>query len=206
MDYVEIAIIASAVATIIIAFCAIMGLDTWKKRHESDLATWKKQQEFDLVIRHLASIYKYRDAVVELINLSDDDPTPDSSENKSNLTEKDFRGRIELLREYVRKTKSVRQEFYADILKSEALWGEEELRLMVGEMPTLETIARNIVTSKLILRTPEIIDHFGHGAKERERIEQDIKNLESDGPIEKRFDDLIKKAENYLNKKMQSHR
>lgn len=188
---VDIFMILSSVATMTIAVCAVMGLSAWKKQHSG-------KTESDLAIQILASIYKYRDAVDELINPPNDDPTPDSSENKSSLTEKDFKERIELLRERVHKTKSVRQEFYADILRSKALWGEE-LRLMVDEMPKLETIASKIMTRKLTARNPKIIDHFGPGT--RERIEQDIKDLESDGAIEKRFDALINKIENYLESK-----
>ena len=191
MFVVDIFIILGSVATMILAGCAFMGLRSWKKQHSG-------KTEFDLVIRLLASIYKYRDAVDELINPPDDDLTPDSSENKSSLTEKDFKERIKRLRDRVHKTKSVRQEFYADILRSKALWGEE-LRLMVDEMPKLETIAGKIATRKLTVRNPKIIDHFGHGTKER--IEQDIKDLESDGAIEKRFDVLINKIENYLESK-----
>ena len=191
-------------ATMILAGCAIMGLDTWKKRHESDLVTLKerdeadleksaKQYEFDLIIRLLASIYKYRDAINELIKPTIDDPTLLSEK------EEGFGKRLDFLRERVRKTKSVRQEFYDDVLKSEALWGED-LRLMVKEMKELEEIARTIEVKKLIVTHPKA-DH-----STKEDIEQDIKNLESDGAIEKRFDDLFKKAEKYLKEKKQSHR
>ena len=201
-------------AAMILACCAIMGLDTWKKRHESDLITSKeryesdletsaKQYESDLAIRLLASIYKYRDALNIFIEPGVVNLYPKSHEEAPHLSEKQRldQAASDLQNKRYDNVISARQKIYPDILKSEALW-DKEMRSVVDAMSNVEVIVLKRFTTASIVNNPDSPPEQKQAA--RDSLKTMLKEPEKQNDaLLKNIDALVKKAEDYLKQKMQ---
>ena len=191
MRFVEIATIASAVATITIAICAIIGLDVWKKQP-------KKKVDSDFATRLLTLIYKYRDAMEDFMD-SFMVSVPDLPKEEAphlNKEQRRFQAYVNFEQKRSDAVSSVRKEFYADILTSEALWGNE-IRKIVEEMHIIEKFARTKIKYQLRAMNPD------NSQMAKEASDKAQENMTSDEELLKKFNKLIKEAEKYLKQKMQ---
>lgn len=182
--------IFGSMATIVIAVCAVMGL-----------FTWRKQRDYELAIRLLVSIRKYQDTMRDFA-----DPFMSIGsiihlwlppEDELNHTEKRKRFEEREKIEYKRHNKvvSARQEFYDDVLRSEVLWGEE-IKSIVGEMREIEYTFRQKITHELTTKDPDV------EPDEKNDTKQYLETMQSDDELLEEFNKLVKKAEDYLKPKI----
>ena len=187
----------SAAATAFFAYkgasYAYKGLSIWREQHSGKI-------ESDLATRLLVSIYKYRDAVNDYANpfihplLVPPEYAPNISEQY-----RPFQVRMNLEKERYEKVDSARQEIYADLLISEALWGKE-LQVIFLAMPVA---AEQDIRSKIIDLLSSILETIGNEKlTNKKEVEQIIEQTKLDKTILEKFDEKIKKAEDYLKPKI----
>lgn len=127
MGWLELVSTISAIivagAAIVVAHSAKRGLDTWQRQ-------MRGEDEYKLARELLASLYKYRDAVLDIRSPQGDNPVLYISRIRDAKTSKEeARGIADwLLREYERKRSIIekqKQNIYRDLIVAEALWGNE---------------------------------------------------------------------------------
>ena len=157
-----------------------------------------EKRDSELATRLLTLIYKYRDAMEDFMD-SFMVSVPDLPKEEAPHLNKEQR-RFQAYANFEQKRSdavaSVRQEFYDDILTSEALWGDE-IRKIVEEMHIIEKFARKRVEQQLRTVNP---DNSQMARKTSDKI---LENMKSDEELSKKFNKLVKEAERYLKQKMQ---
>lgn len=103
------------------AVVAVLGLDTWKRQ-------LRGQFEYELSRRILVSLFKYRDAIAQVRHpfmWAYEMPKPPDEEMKS-MSHDDisYYGTSKAYQARWEKVQTERTSLYADLLQSEALWGQ----------------------------------------------------------------------------------
>ena len=155
------------------------------------------KRDSELATQLLTSIYRYRDAMSGFMNPYMSVPleeAPDLSE-----AQKFFRGWLKIENERYDNVVSARQKLYDSILTSEALWGDD-IRSVIEKMHEIETIVRTRIVHKLTTGNPDANEGDKKIARQHlEIMMEDPKNKQV--ALTKRFDELVKEAEDYLKPK-----
>lgn len=183
------------------AAVAIKGLSTWKRQ-------MKGQSEYELSRRILVTLFKYRDAIAGVRHpamWAYEMPSP--PENESNNMSREhirFYGTSKAYQARWDKVKAERTSLYADILESEAIWGDE-LKKLFKTLFNLEHELFISVMHYVELINPDTDDAsteaIGKIDKERRAIMYDDLSEEGDD-YRKDFQRGVEAIEKYLKPKL----
>ena len=174
----QITTIASTVATIILAGCAVIGLSAWKVQH-------RRKTDSDLATQLRTLIYRYRDAMIVFINIP------------AKMTRDLYRDEQ---RENRRNISSLAKKINSNISIS-AISCSEELRKLFGEMREIENNVKK--TDKKVEENLGTIGFTSENDYARKGAEQAIKSIKKDRKkLSKQFSELIKKADKILEREI----
>ena len=180
---VDIFVILGSIATMIIAYCTLRGLSTWKKQHN-----WKIK--FEIATRLLNSIHKYQNAMHDLIGLLERINPVSSDEEK--------------IGKYNR-VSSLAQEIEFDISTSERLW-DKKLRETFDEMREMENTIWKNIREKIDDQKNINDENLDEDSFARQHARKSTNKRRNDPmaqpeELKPKLDGLVKKAKDYLEAK-----
>lgn len=185
------------------AVVAVKGLGTWRRQ-------LKGQSEYELSRRILVTLFKYRDAINGVRNpimLAYEMPTPSEDEAKSMRREQvQFYGTSNAYQIRWDKVQSERTSLYADILETEAIWGNE-LKELFKIVFNLEHELFTRVRHYIALINPDTDERSKEAIRNIDKRGRDIMYDDmSDEPDEYKQDlvSAISSIENYLKPRLKS--
>jgi hypothetical protein len=183
------------------AFVAVKGLNTWKRQ-------LKGQSEYELARRILVSIFKYRDAILNVRHpamWAYEMPSPSLDEEKDMTQEQlRFYGTSKAYQARWDKVQTERTSLYPDLLESEAIWGDE-LKKLFKELFKLESELFTCVQNYVTLINPDTDKSYKKAIMEIKSKRRDIlyDDLSVNGDdYKKEFQSHIDKIEKYLKPKL----
>ena len=187
-----------AVSAATTAYFAYKGLSIWKEQHSGKI-------ESDLATRLLVSIYKYRDAIFDYANPFTLIQIP--QKDTPNLS-KEYRAtkvRENLENDRHDKVVSTRQEIYADILASEALWGKE-MQVIFEGMQLIEKQLKIESDEYMKKLQNHLIEITKMSKSKKPMTKQEMgqiwDEIQPNEATSKELKKLVKKAEDYLRPKI----
>ncbi|MBN1517588.1 hypothetical protein JXA32_13580 [Candidatus Sumerlaeota bacterium] len=191
-----------AVATCVLAYFAWKGLDTWKQQI-------KGQDEYSLAKRILRLCFQYRDAIAairhpRIFNSPLADPP---SKN-----ERPFDWRYKIYKEWLQNIRSVRSEFYPELLQSEIFW-DQDLNSLMEPLYDLEDKLWLAINDELTAINPDTDQGIKDELNEQKTKEQRKKILRAscrakNGTLREnlfndKFEEAMKSVADFLKTKMQ---
>lgn len=164
------------------AVIAINGLSTWKRQ-------LKGQSEYELSRRLLVTLFKYRDAIAGVRHpamWAYEMPSPPEDESK-NMSREHIRlyGTSKAYQARWDKVQAERASLYADLLESEAIWGDE-LKKLFKTLFNLEHELFTSVRHYVELINPETKEGSKESIRDIDKKRRDIM-----------YDDLSEEGDDY---------
>ncbi len=195
--------ITVACAALFGAIIAKNGLYTWRRQ-------LKGQSEYDLSRRILVTLFKYRDALSlvrrpSILNYEMPLPPEDDRKNMSDA-QINYYGMLKTYKNRWEKVHKERALLYADLIESEALWGNE-LKKLFNNIFDLEHELLIRVRHYLDLINPDLEDSSKEAIKEYNKSTRDIMYdyelvCEKEDEYKKDINCAIEKIELYLGPKL----
>ncbi|MFQ2156064.1 hypothetical protein ACK33E_06450 [Aeromonas hydrophila] len=164
------------------AVIAIKGLSTWKRQ-------LKGQSEYELSRRLLVTLFKYRDAIAGVrhpVMWAYEMPSPPEDESKNMSREHiRFYGTSKAYQARWDKVQAERASLYADLLESEAIWGDE-LKKLFKTLFNLEHELFTSVRHYVELINPETKEGSKESIRDIDKKRRDIM-----------YDDLSEEGDDY---------
>ena len=183
------------------AVVAIKGLGTWKQQ-------LRGQSEYDLSRRILVTLFKYRDAINGVRHpamFAYEMPSPPEDESKGKSSEQiHFHGLSKAYQARWNKVQTERTSLYADLLKGEAIWGNE-LNGIFKSLFNLEHELYTCVRHYLELINPDTEDATKKAITKIRNNRRDIlyADFSNDGDeYKKEFQLRVEEIEKYLKPKL----
>lgn len=183
------------------AVIAIKGLSTWKRQ-------LKGQSEYELSRRLLVTLFKYRDAIAGVRHPAMwgyEMPNPPEDELKNMSREQiRFYGTSKAYQARWDKVQTERTSLYADLLESEAIWGDE-LKKLFKTLFNLEHELFTSVRHYVELINPETEEASKEAIRNIDRKRRDIMydDLSEEGDdYRKDFQRGVEEIEKYLKPKL----
>lgn len=180
---------------------AIKGLSTWKRQ-------LKGQSEYELSRRLLVTVFKYRDAIAGVRHpamWAYEMPSPPEEKSK-NMSHKQisFYGTSKAYQARWEKVQAERTSLYADLLESEAIWGDE-LKKLFKTLFNLEHELFTSVRHYVELINPDTEEASKEAIRNIDKNRRDIMydDLSEEGDdYRKDFQRSVEEIEKYLKPKL----
>lgn len=191
--------IIPSVAAIIVSVVAVMGLNTWKNQLHG-------KSEYELAGRLLVGAFRLRDAIKGVRNpamFSSEMPLP-PSDIASNMTEIQihFYGKEKAYASRWNAVGDIRGDIYADLLESEALWGNE-IQTKYSVFFELQGELTVAINSLLVQHDPDMREETKRAYSTMMAGRRDvIYAVEGDDPFQEDVDEAIREIEVYLRPKL----
>ncbi|MCC8996172.1 MAG: hypothetical protein LM517_03760 [Nitrosomonas sp.] len=182
------------------AVVAIKGLSTWKRQ-------LRGQSEYELSRRILVTLFKYRDVIAGVRHpmWAYEMPSPPEDESKNTSREYvSFYGISKAYQARLEKVQAERKNLYADLLESEAIWGDE-LKNLFQTLFDLEHELSIRVLNNIKLMNPDTKEASKEAIRNFDKKRRDIMydDLSEEGDdYRKDFQRGVEKIEKYLKPKL----